>query len=122
MTDWQEKAATLADDLRSEMNDGQSTTELEQALRELMHALRPLIELTVSARPTPGSTRTWALDQLTWIADVRSSFLDPIVSEMNHWRDGAIRAALASGMSAPHLSIETGLSTPRIYQVRDGRR
>ncbi|ALE05499.1 hypothetical protein AL755_08435 [Arthrobacter sp. ERGS1:01] len=37
------------------------------------------------------------------------------------FRDG-IRAALADGMKAAQIADATGLSRPRIYQIRDGRR
>jgi hypothetical protein len=34
----------------------------------------------------------------------------------------AIRNALAAGASVAEIAGVTGLSTPRIYQIRDGRR
>lgn len=63
-------------------------------------------------------------DALTAIEDARDhlSEIESKRAAQIEARDEAIRAALADGMSAAMVAAHAGMSVPRVYQIRDGRR
>lgn len=44
------------------------------------------------------------------------------LAELTKRRDDLIRSGLSAGLRAVDLAQDAGLSVPRIYQIRDGRR